>query len=158
MAEIELAALSDRLDDEELEKLAKRLDEAGVEFDVTADAASVRLGARLDEDAVTEFLDRLEAHEVGAEIFIPVEFDGVFTVGDYRVASTQALAPALEELRDELDVDEDEEDEEDENEEDDDDDYDDDRLIEAQLRLIWRVMNEACEESLERGVPIQISI
>lgn len=160
MAEIELAPLSDRFDDEELKTLARLLTQAGAKYDVVADHPSQTIAARLSEDAVTEFLDRLEAHDVAAEIFVPADFDGTITVGDYRLASSHALAAALEELRDELDVEDDDDDDEEEEEEDEDEDDDlaDDSIIAAQLKHIWRLLNDACEESVDRAVPIHIQI
>lgn len=160
MAEIELSPLCDRFDEDELKSVARGLSQAGAKYDVEADHPSRTIAARLSEDAMTEFLDRLEAHDVGAEIFIPVEFDGNFTVGDHRVASSQALAAALEELRDELDVEEEDEDEDEdeEDEDEDDDDLGDDSIIAAQLKNIWRLMNDACEESVERGIPLHVRI
>lgn len=160
MAEIELAPLCDRFDEDELKTVARGLTQAGAKYDVEADHPSRTIAARLSEDAMTEFLDRLEAHDVGADIFIPVEFDGSFVVGDHRVASSQLLAVALEELRDELDVeeDEDEDEEEEDEEEEDEDEVADDSIIAAQLKHIWRLMNDACEESLDRAVPLHVRI
>src|SRR5687768_10770954 len=106
MAEIELAPLSHRLDEEEVKALVKRLQDLGVsDFDRSDEGASQMIAARLNEEALTEFLDRLDAHDMGAEIYVPVEFDGRVTVGDYRVASTQALFEVLEEMKEELGVD-----------------------------------------------------
>ncbi len=158
MAEIELAPLSDRFDDEELKTVARLLTQAGAKYDVVADHPSQTIAARLSEDAVTEFLDRLEAHDVAAEIFVPAEFDGTITVGDYRLASSHALAGALEELRDELDVEDDNDDEDEEEEDDEDEDLADDSIIAAQLKHIWRLLHDACEESVDRAVPIHIQI
>lgn len=161
MAEIELAPLSDRFDDDELKTVARLLSQAGAKYDVAADHPSKTIAARLSEDAVTEFLDRLEAHDVAAEIFVPADFEGTVTVGDYRLASSHALAAALEELRDELDVeddDDDDEDDEDEDEDEDEDDLGDDSIIAAQLKHIWRLMNDACEESVDRAIPIHVQI
>ena len=110
--------LSHRLDDDEVKLLAKRLKDVGVtEFDRGDDGHGHTIAARLSEEALTEFLDRLDAHDVGAEIYLPIEFDGRVTVGDYRVASTQALLDVLEEMKEELGVDEEEEYEDEEEEE-----------------------------------------
>ena len=109
MAEIELAPLSHRLDEDEVRTLAKLLAEAGAPpFDKTDEHASHTIAARLSEEALTEFLDRLDAHDLGAEIYVPLEFEGRVVVGDYRVASSQALLDVLEEMREELNVDADE--------------------------------------------------
>lgn len=126
MAEIELAPLSHRLDDEEMKTLSRLLEEIGSPLPSRTDEhVSHTIAARLSEDALTEFLDRLDAHDLGAEIYVPIEFEGRVTVGDYRVASTQALLEILEEMREELDVDAEQDEEDDEEEEEDEDDDDD---------------------------------
>src|SRR5450755_5078357 len=106
MAEIELAPLSHRLDDEEMKTLARMLEEIGATAVGRADEhVSHTIAARLSEEALTEFLDRLDAHDLGAEIYVPLEFEGRVTIGDFRVASSQALLDVLEEMREELSVD-----------------------------------------------------
>src|SRR3954469_2978199 len=156
MAEIELAPLSHRLDDDEMKTLVRLLDEAGVPRIGKADEHSTHtIAARLSEEALTEFLDRLDAHDIGAEIYLPVEFEGRVTVGEYRVASSQALLDVLEEMREELNVDVDEdEDEEEEEEEDEDEDEDEGTVIEAQLRHIWHLVSDGVTESLEKNLPL----
>src|SRR5450432_2459066 len=117
MAEIEIAPLSHRLDDDEMKTLAKLLEEAGAPAFVRADEhVSHTIAARLSEEALTEFLDRLDAHVLGAEIYLPIEFEGRVTVGEYRVASKQGLLDILEEMREELGVDAEEEAEDEEEE------------------------------------------
>src|SRR4249920_650688 len=123
MAEIELAPLSHRLDDDEMKTLGRLLEEAGVPRIGKADEHSTHtIAARLSEEALTEFLDRLDAHDIGAEIYLPVEFEGRVVVGDYRVASSQALLDVLEEMREELNVDAEESDEEEEKDEEEEED------------------------------------
>jgi hypothetical protein len=157
MAEIELAPLSHRLDDEEMKTLAKLLAEAGAPaFDRADEHVSHTIAARLSEEALTEFLDRLDAHDLGAEIYLPIEFDGRVTVGDYRVASTQALLEVLEEMKEELDVDGEDEDEEDEEDEDEDEDEDEGTVIEAQLRHIWHLVSDGAVESIEKNLPLHL--
>jgi hypothetical protein len=162
MAEIELAPLSHRLEEDEIRALQKKLSEAGVPSLGRIDEhASHTVASRLSEDAVTEFLDRLDAHDLGAEIYLPIEFEGRFEVGDYRVASAQALADVLEEMREELGVEEEEEyeDEDDEEEEDEDeDDEDDDSVIEAQLRHVWQLMTDAASASMEKNLPLHVQV
>ena len=158
MAEIELAPLSHRLDDEEMKTLSKLLEEVGAPAPARVDEnVSHTIAARLSEEALTEFLDRLDAHDLGAEIYLPIEFEGRVTVGDYRVASTQALLDVLEEMREELDVDaEDEDDEEEEEDDEDADDEDEGTVIEAQLRHIWHLVSDGAVESIEKGLPLHI--
>jgi hypothetical protein len=160
MSEIELAPLSETLDEDELKTLHKLLEQAGARFAGSEDQTRHKIATRLDEDAMTEFLDRLEAHDIAADIFVPVEFEGRLQVGDYRVASSQQLVDVLEEMKDELDVEEEpEEAEEGELEEEEDDDEEDDTtVIEAQLRHIWQLVADACSESLEKNVPLHLRV
>ncbi len=161
MSKIELAPLSDRLDEDELKILTRLLAQAGAKF-VSADENHTHtIAARLNEDALTEFLDRLDAHDLAAEIYVPVEFEGRLTVGEFRVASTHALQDVLEEMKDELDVEEEDEyeDDDDSTEEDDDDDEEDEgTVIEAQLRNIWQLISDGCGESLEKTVPLHLRV
>src|SRR5438477_984882 len=130
MAEIEIAPLSHRLDEDEVKTLGRLLTEAGAPaIERTDEHASHTIAARLSEEALTEFLDRLDAHDLGAEIYLPIEFDGRVTVGEYRVASTQALMDVLEEMKEELDVDGEAEDDEDEEEDEDEDEEEDEGTV-----------------------------
>src|SRR6476619_858700 len=158
MAEIELAPLSHRLDDDEMKTLARLLEEIGApKSERTDEHVSHTIAARLSEEALTEFLDRLDAHDLGAEIYVPVEFEGRVTVGEFRVASSQALLDVLEEMREELSVDDDEdEDEDEEEEEDEDEDEDEGTVIEAQLRHIWHLVSDGAVESIEKGLPLHL--
>ena len=158
MAEIELAPLSHRLDEEEVKTLGRLLAEAGAPAIERADEhASHTIAARLSEEALTEFLDRLDAHDLGAEIYVPVEFEGRVTIGDFRVASSQALLEVLEEMREELNVDAEDEDE-DEEEEEEEEDEDEGTVIEAQLRHIWHLVSDGVTESLEKNLPLHLQL
>jgi hypothetical protein len=88
-----------------------------------------------------------------------VEFEGRVTVGDFRVASSQALLDVLEEMREELNVDNDEDEDEDEEEdEDEDEDEDEGTVIEAQLRHIWHLVSDGVTESLEKNMPLHLQV
>src|SRR6185503_10231854 len=159
MAEIELAPLSHRLDEDEVKTLWRLLSEAGAPAPEKSDEhASHTIAARLSEEALTEFLDRLDAHDLGAEIYIPIEFEGRVTVGDFRVASSQALMDVLEEMREELNVDAEEEDEDEEEEEEEEEDEDEGTVIEAQLRHIWNLVSDGVNESLEKKLPLHLQV
>jgi hypothetical protein len=154
MAEIELAPLSHRLDDEEMKTLIRALEAAGAPpLGKSDEHASHTIAARLSEEALTEFLDRLDAHDLGAEIYVPIEFEGRVTVGDFRVASSQALLEVLEEMKEELDVEAEEEEDEEEEEE---DDADEGTVIEAQLRHIWQLVTDGATESIEKHLPLHL--
>jgi len=161
MSVIELAPLSETLDDDELKTLQRLLEQAGAKFAGGEDHRH-KIASRLDEDAMTEFLDRLEAHDLAADIYVPVEFEGRLHVGDYRVASAQLLVDVLEEMKDELDVDEDADKEADEDEEaeeeEEDEEEDESTVIEAQLRHIWQLVSDGCSESVEKNVPLHLRV
>lgn len=159
MSEIELGPVSERLDDEEMKTLNRLLDQAGAKYSINDENQNTQtIAARLSEDAMTEFLDRLEAHDLAADIYLPVEFEGRLAVGDYRVASAQLLVDILEEMKEELAVEEDDYDEDEEDEEDADEEEDEGTVIEAQLRNIWRLVNDACGESLDKSVPLHLRV
>jgi hypothetical protein len=159
MAEIELAPLSHRLDEDEVRTLSKLLVESGAgAFEKTDEHASHTIAARLSETALTEFLDRLDAHDLGAEIYVPLEFEGRVTVGDYRVASSQALLDVLEEMREELDVDGDDDEDEEEEEDEEDEEEDEGTVIEAQLRHIWHLVADGATESIEKHLPLHLQV
>jgi hypothetical protein len=157
MAEIELAPLSHRLDDDETKTLVRLLEEAGAPRIAKHDEHSAHtIAARLSEEALTEFLDRLDAHDIGAEIYLPIEFEGRVVVGEYRVASSQLLLDVLEEMREELNVDAEEEDEDEEEE--DDAEEDEGTVIEAQLRHIWHLVADGATESIEKNLPLHLQV
>ena len=158
MAEIELAPLSHRLDDDEMKTLLRLLEEAGAPRIAKHDEHSAHtIAARLSEEALTEFLYRLDAHDIGADIYLPIEFEGRVVVGEYRVASSQLLLDVLEEMREELDVDAEEE-EEDEEDEEDDAEEDEGTVIEAQLRHIWHLVADGATESIEKNLPLHLQV
>jgi hypothetical protein len=157
MAEIELAPLSHRLDDDEMKTHVRLLEEAGAPRIAKHDEHSAHtIAARLSEEALTEFLDRLDAHDIGAEIYLPIEFEGRVVVGEYRVASSQLLLDVLEEMREELNVDAEEEDEDEEEE--DDAEEDEGTVIEAQLRHIWHLVADGATESIEKNLPLHLQV
>jgi hypothetical protein len=158
MSEIELAPLSETLEDDELRSLQKLLEQAGAKCSGNEDQTRHTIATRLDEEAMTEFLDRLEAHDIAADIYVPAEFEGRLSVGEYRVASAQLLVDVLEEMKDELDVEDEGEEDDEEEDEDEEEEEDDSTVIEAQLRHIWRLVSDACNESVEKNVPLHLRV
>ena len=159
MSEIELGPVSDRLEEEDLKTLARLLDQAGAKYAVNDENHTTQvIASRLSEDAMTEFLDRLEAHDIAADIFLPVELEGRLNVGELRVAGAQALADILEEMKEELAVEEDGDYDDDEEEEEEDEEEEEGTVIEAQLRNIWRLVNDAVGEAIDKGVPLHLRV
>jgi hypothetical protein len=152
MAEIEIGPLTDRLGDDEIAELAARMEKLGAPQLPHADNSEVAsVGDGLDENVLSEFLDRLEGHDAAAEIYLPVEFDGNLEVAGLRVASTPILIDVLEELKDELDSEAEEEEEEE------DDAFEDDRkILTAQLRQAWKLFYQGAQAAMERHLPLHV--
>ena len=150
MAEIELGPLSDRLSDDEIAELAKQMEKLGAPQLPRSDGEASVIADGLDDDALTEFHDRLDVHDLAAEIYLPIEFEGVAEVAGLRVASASVLLDVLEEVKDELDVDEDEDA--------DDEDEDDDEVagMEAQLKQLWKVFYDAAQAAVEKKMPMHV--
>jgi hypothetical protein len=158
MSEIELGPVSERLEDDEVRTLHRLLDQAGAKYSAHEENQTTQIiAARLSEDAMTEFLDRLEAHDMAADIYLPAEFEGRLAVGDWRVASAHSLIDVLEEMKEELAVEEEEYDEFDEEEEEE-EEPEEGTVIEAQLRNIWRLVNDACSEAVDKNVPLHLRV
>jgi hypothetical protein len=154
MAHIEIGPLTDRLGDDEIVELKTRMERLGAPKLPEADDKEVAtVGEDLDDDVLVEFLDRLDGHDVAAEIYLPVEFEGSIEIADLRVGSGPALLEVLEELKDEL-VSEDEDEDEDE---DPDEDEDEDRRIHGrELRRAWKLFNDGALAALEKQLPLHI--
>jgi len=157
MSAIELGPLSDRLDEEEIKSLGRMLEQAGAKLPRMEDHTTQTFAKRLSEEAMTEFIDRLDAHDIAAEIYLPVEFEGPLTVGDLRVASAYSLQETLEEMKEELAI-EDDDFEEDEDEDDENEELDEGSVIEAQMRNIWQLVSDACGESIEKNAPLHLRV
>ena len=149
MAELRLLPLEDVIESAELRKLEAQLREIGI-GELPAGEDVVDLDDSITNEHLEDFFDRLEAHDVACDIYLPVEFDAVVEVGDYSVGSVYALSDALDEIRDELDVDSDEDEEEEE---------DDDVELEVkdqQLNNTWKVFSRAAAACIKRQVPLHI--
>jgi len=158
MATVELGSLSQHLEDDEVSLLTKTLKRHDIEIPAS-DADTVVVAKDLDDDVVADFFDRLDAHEVSADIYLPVEFDGVVKAGNYRIGSAPALVTILEEMKEELLAEDDDEDDEEYDDEDDEDEYeeeddeDDDeasrsiRLKDDQMRGLWKLLYKASADA-----------
>jgi hypothetical protein len=151
MAEIEIGPLSERLSDDEIADLLARVEKLGApKLGASDDEHVDAVGEGLDEGVLTEFLDRLDGHDVAAEIYLPIEFEGSLEIASLRVASAPALLDVLEELKDELDSEVDEMDDEDS-------DYDDDqRILAQQLREAWKLFYQGAKTAVERHLPLHV--
>lgn len=147
MPELRLLPLEETLSSAQIAKVRAELTELGA-GDLPPDDDDVDLDEVVTDDQLTDFMDRLEAHDLACDLYLPLEFEGVFEVEEQKVGSAQALLEALEELREELAIDEESTDAEDEGELED--------VIEEQLRFAWRVFLRAAITCVERQVPLHV--
>ena len=157
MAEIDIKPLDERLSEDEIVELSRAMDEHGApRLPKVVDDHSQTVTEGLDDDVLTEFLDRLEVHDLACDIYLPVEFEGRLEVADVRVGSANALVDVLEEMRDELFADADEDEDEEEEEEIDEDEDEDAALLEGKLRLVWKLLFAGATAAIERHMPLHI--
>ena len=147
MPELRLLPLEETLSRTQIAQVRAELTALGA-GDLPPDDDDVDLDEVVTDDQLTDFMDRLEAHDLACDLYLPLEFDGVFEVEEQKVGSAQALLEALEELREELAIDEESTDAEEEGEIED--------VIEEQLRFTWRVFLRAAGTCVERQVPLHI--
>lgn len=153
MADIEIGALTDRLTDDEIAELRARLERMGAPKLVDGDEKDTVSIGDLDDDVLTEFLDRLDGNDAAAEIYLPIEFDGTVEIGDLRVGSIVFLQDVLEEMKDELVAEEEDEDDEDEDDEDEDED---ERIRGRDLKRAWKLFNDGATAAVEQKMPLHI--
>jgi hypothetical protein len=153
MAEIEIGPLSNRLSEEEINELRGALEKLGAPALPQSDESHARPVGDVDDEVLTEFLDRLEAHDAACEVYLPMDFDGRVEVADLRVGSAMQLLEVLDEIKDDLAIEDDEDDEE-RDEEEADDDYG--NVLQSQLRECWRAFYAGCNATLERHLPLHV--
>lgn len=147
MAELRLFPLDETLSNSQMSALSKELHEFGIEKLPHSEDDS-DLEEVLGDDQLTDFMDRLDAHDQACDVYLPVEFEGAVEVGGQSFGSAYGLLDALEELRDELDIDDEADD--------DDDDEIDMEVIEEQMRCAWRVFFRAASTCVDRQVPLHV--
>ncbi len=147
MPELKLVPLEELLPENEREKLMLELKELDVMELPPEEDDDVEVEEPLEDDHFADFLDRLEALDIAANIYLPVEFDSTFNMGDFTFGSALTLMEALEELREELEVLEnpDDEDEEDGMNMD---------VISEQFRFAWDAFSRAAAGSVARQLPL----
>ena len=147
MPELRLFPLQEALEGDALKQVKRALSELGIKH-LPENDDTIELDDSLGEDQLTDFLDRLDAHDIACDIYLPLEFEGVFEAGDHTLGSAHTLLEALEELRVELDIDEDEES--------DDEDEAELEVIDEQLTQAWHAFARAASACVARGVPFHV--
>lgn len=152
MAEIEIGPLTNRFSDDEIAELAKRMEKLGAPpLPRTDERNAATIADDIDDDALSDLMDRLDAHDVAADIYLPIEFEGIIEIADLRVASATVLLDALDEVKEEL-----EEEDEDLDEEDYDDEDDDEPSLDAEVRDAWRHVLDGATAALDKKLPLLI--
>jgi hypothetical protein len=158
MAELEIGPLTDRLSDDEIAELTNQIEKLGAPaLPRTDDSAVATVEDNFDEEAMSEFFDRLEVYDAAAEIYVPVEFDGSVEVAGMRVASMPVLLDVLEELKEDLDIESEDSGDDDDEEEEDEDEFDEDRrIMEAKLKQVWKIFYSGAQAAMERRMPLHV--
>lgn len=146
MAELEIAPLAHRLEEDQITLLHDLLQKHGVARLPRTAGTPTTLGDRIDEDALREFLDLLDGHDAACDVYLPVSLRAPLRVGTLRVGTTERLLDALEELRGDLDIEDEEEDEEPEA----------DDEPEARLRDLWRLFQQGAEAAQLKRLPLLV--
>ena len=180
MATLELSTLSDKLDEDDLAVLLAeyetQTDAGPLDIDEVAEQAVLDNG--IDDDIFVDFLDKLEANDASADVYLPTDFEEIFEVGELRVGSAHALLLVLENLREDFAAEDEEEPPEAEVEEDEEpfvaeddetlafedeedeeateglfgDDESPTEIKEEQLRHIWKLMYQGAKAAIRRGL------
>lgn len=167
MATLELSILSDKLDDDELAVVMSAYEETDAgPLDIDEVAEQAVLDNGIDDDMFDDFVDKLEANDAAADIYLPTDFDEIFEAGDLRIGSSHALLLVLENLREDFAPDDDGDSEEEEGFDEDALDYEDEddtsglfgddespvEMKEERLRHIWKLMYQGARASIRRGL------
>lgn len=148
MAELKLVSLSESFSQDDLKKLHSELKSIDVVLD-EAGEDSLDDDEILEDDRLQDFFDRLDAHDIACDIYLPVEFDTTFEVGERIIGSAYQLQDALEEISEELDLDNRAHEDEISEEEDMD-------VIEAGLAESWGAFNRSSATAIDRMVPLHV--
>lgn len=148
MAELRLILVDELFTEGEIQVLVREMEELGAGQLPSADD-DLELDEALTDEVLTAFMDRLEAQDIACTVYLPLEFDGVFDVGDHTVGSAAVLMDTLEELRDELEISEEDGDLED-------DEFDLNGVIEEQQRYAWHAFLRGATRCIERQLPLQV--
>lgn len=164
MATIELTTLSEHLDPDQIKAIKKALAEVGAGA-LTGDdhAEAAVLDRNIDGDVLTDFMDRLDANDAAADIYLPVDFEDVLEVDGLRIGSAHALDLILDSLKEDFFVEEDEDDDDDDDTSSDDEDEDgeeaefeaddeDDPVKDERLQHIWKLLSKGAKTATKRGL------
>ena len=147
MPELRLLPLSEALRPDQIDLILSKLAELGVD-ELPEGDDSVDFDDVLSDNQLADFMDRLEAHDIACDIYLPIEFEGLIETDDQSIGSALVLAEALEELRDELDID-------DEPDRDEDDELDLE-MIEEQLSYAWHAFARATNACIARQIALHV--
>jgi hypothetical protein len=164
MATIELAPISEHLDGDQIKALKAALAEAGAGA-LTGDehAEHVVLDRNVDDDVLKDFMDRLDANDGAADVYLPIDFEDILEVDGLKIGSAHALELVLDSLKEDFFVDDEDDDEDDDDggdDEDDDEDDDDeigdededDEVKDVRLQHIWKSMAKGAKQATKKSV------
>lgn len=162
MASIELSPLSEHFDADVIAAIEKALSEADSSPLDVDDAADVQLVAGdLDDELFAEFMDLLDKSEAKCDVYVPPDFENVIEVDEYKIGSAPMLILALEDLKEELEIDAEGEqvetdvedfDELEEEEEDDDSEFETYEDVRGpEMKRMWELMYASAKACIRQG-------
>ncbi len=105
MASLELSPLSQHFDDDAIAEVESALAEADSSpLDIDADADTQLVAGNLDDALFAEFMDLLDKADAKCDVYVPPDFENNIEVDDYVVGSAPMLILALDDLKEELDI------------------------------------------------------
>lgn len=165
MAKIDIGPLQDHLQCEELANILVALEDQEMgDAGVDDDCLSTSVAAEIDDDAMMEFTDKLEANDASCDIYLPVAMEDIVRVDGRKIGSIQVLLSALEELSSEIGVAEERMDDFDELAQEEDQEEDDGYLGEtddwhnARASVIWKALMEAAALAVENNAALFLHV
>lgn len=165
MASLELSPLSEHFDDDQIAAVEAALAEADSSpLDIDEDADVQLVAGDLDDALFAEFMDLLDKAEAKCDVYVPPDFENTIELDDYVVGSAPTLLLALEDLREELEIEsvDDDEEEIDEDSEFEDLDEDEDSFADdyeafddlrgPEMKRMWELMYKSARACVRRGV------
>lgn len=165
MASLELSPLSEHFDEDQIAAVEAALAEADSSpLDIDQDADVQLVAGDLDDALFAEFMDLLDKADSRCDVYVPPDFENTIEVDDYIVGSAPTLLLALEDMREELDIESVDDDEEEIDEgsefedlEEDEDSFNDDYeafddLRSPEMKRMWELMYKSARACVRRGV------
>ncbi len=160
MATIHIGPLEDHLEPEQIARVLVLLEDA--EIHETGVDGAESLTFELDENALAEIMDLVEANDAQAELYLPASFEEIHGNSPLRIGAIDHLLQILQDIAQDMfseseDAEDDDPYEEEEPEIEFDREYQGGNMREDHLRTNWQKLTQACKTALEESLAVFIS-